>query len=54
MEKEIKWVICPVCQSKTRLKIRQDTVISNFLLFCPKCRQENLINVRNFQIEVIG
>lgn len=52
-EKETKWVICPVCHNKTRLKLRRDTVMNNFLLYCPKCRQENLINAKNFQIEVI-
>ncbi len=53
MEQEMRWVICPVCNNKTRIKLRKDTVINNFLLFCPKCRQERLINVREFQIEVI-
>ncbi|MGN0512989.1 MAG: cysteine-rich KTR domain-containing protein [Lachnospiraceae bacterium] len=52
-EMEIKWVICPVCHNKTRVKVREDTVIKNFLLYCPKCRQENLINISNFQIDVI-
>ena len=52
-EIEIKWVICPVCHNKTRVKVREDTVIKNFLLYCPKCRQENLINISNFQIDVI-
>ena len=26
---EINWVLCPVCGSKTRLKIREDTVLEN-------------------------
>ena len=25
----------------------------DFPLFCPKCRQERIINARNFQIEII-
>ncbi|MDE7324171.1 MAG: cysteine-rich KTR domain-containing protein [Lachnospiraceae bacterium] len=53
MEQEMRWVICPVCSNKTRVKLRKDTVIHNFLLYCPKCRQERLINVKEFQIEVI-
>lgn len=53
MEQEMRWVFCPVCNNKTRLKLRRDTVIHNFLLYCPKCRQERLINVREFHIEVI-
>ena len=33
------WILCPVCGSKTRLKIREDTVLENFPLYCPKCKQ---------------
>ena len=29
------------------------TVLRDFPLFCPKCRQERIINARNFQIEII-
>jgi uncharacterized protein YbaR (Trm112 family) len=50
----MKWMICPVCHGKTRLKLRKDTVIHNFQLYCPKCRQENLINVKDFQVEVVN
>lgn len=35
--------MCPVCGNKTRLKIREDTELKKFPLYCPKCRQENLI-----------
>lgn len=41
-------MICPVCKSKTRIKIRLDTVLENFPLFCPKCKQETLISVKNY------
>ena len=30
---ETKWVLCPVCRSKTRLKIRVNTELKNFPLF---------------------
>ena len=53
MKKEIEWVKCPVCHSKTRVKIRDDTVLEKFPLFCPKCRQETLINVKSLKIVVI-
>lgn len=43
---KVEWVFCPVCENKTRIKIRHDTVLENFPLFCPKCKQETLINVR--------
>ncbi|MXP76565.1 conjugal transfer protein [Lachnospiraceae bacterium WCA-9-b2] len=48
-----EWIHCPVCENKTRLKIRADTELKNFPLYCPKCRQETLIEVKNLQITVI-
>ncbi|MDD4370473.1 MAG: cysteine-rich KTR domain-containing protein [Anaerostipes sp.] len=47
------WLLCPICQNKTRLKLRADTVLDNFLLFCPKCKKETLVNVREFKTEII-
>ena len=52
MEKE-QWLLCPICQNKTRIKLREDTELKNFPLFCPKCRQETLINVRQLNTTVI-
>ena len=52
MEKQL-WVICPVCNNKTRTKIRNDTELINFPLFCPKCKHESLIKVKNLQVTVI-
>ena len=49
----VEWVLCPACKSKTRIKIRPDTVLENFPLFCPKCKQETLINVRELKTSVI-
>ena len=48
-----KWVLCPVCGNKTRIKIRENTVLLNFPLFCPKCRQEQLINVQQLIVTII-
>jgi uncharacterized protein YbaR (Trm112 family) len=48
-----KWIICPVCRSKTRVKIREDTELANFPLFCPKCKNESLINVKQSEISII-
>ena len=53
MQEERKWLLCPVCDSKTRLKIRLDTVLENFPLYCPKCKQEMLINVDKLNTTVI-
>ena len=41
------------CGNKTRNKIREDTVLKNYPLYCPKCRQETLIEVENLQVTVI-
>lgn len=48
-----QWILCPVCNNKTRIKIRDDTELINFPLYCPKCRQETLINVEQLNISVI-
>ena len=51
--KKQQWILCPVCGSKTRDRIRQDTVLRNYPLYCPKCKQETLIEVSNLKITVI-
>ncbi len=48
-----EWILCPVCGNKTRVKVRDDTVLENFPLFCPKCKQEMLINVSQLNISLI-
>ena len=49
----MEWVTCPVCERKTRIKIRPDTILENFPLFCPKCKKETLICVKQLNISVI-
>ncbi len=44
------WVFCPICNNKTRTKIRNDTELINFPLFCPKCKQETIINMKRGNI----
>ena len=48
--KEEQWILCPVCQSKTRLKMRPETEAVFLPLFCPKCKQETLIHVRGRKV----
>ncbi|NBI58473.1 hypothetical protein D3Z53_10445 [Lachnospiraceae bacterium] len=48
-----KWLHCPTCSNKTRLQIRKDTELKNFPLYCPKCKQENLIDVKGLEITII-
>ena len=45
MDKQL-WVLCPICNNKTRTKVREDTELIKFPLFCPKCKTETLINMR--------
>lgn len=47
-----EFILCPVCKNKTRLKMREDTELKNFPLFCPKCKQETLISVKQLKIEI--
>lgn len=48
-----EWILCPICGNKTRLRIRNDTILENFPLYCPKCKQETLINIQKFNMSVI-
>ena len=48
-----QWVLCPVCGNKTRTKIRKDTKLINVPLYCPKCRKESLINVKNQIVTIV-
>ena len=48
-----EWILCPVCGNKTRLQIREDTELKNFPLYCPKCKQESLIEAKDLQVTVV-
>ena len=52
MEKT-KWIICPECGEKTRVKIKKTTIMKDFLLYCHHCKKEFTVDVENFIIEVI-
>lgn len=47
-----EWIVCPVCGRKTHNKIREDTELKKFPLYCPKCKQETVISVKNFIVSV--
>lgn len=53
MKRETEWIRCPVCGNKTRDRIRKDTVLKNYPLYCPKYKQETLIEAENLKITVI-
>ena len=48
-----EWIRCHVCGAKTRDRIREDAVLKNYSLYCPKCKQETLIEAKNLQVTVI-
>ena len=53
MNVDEEWLLCPVCNSKTRIRLREDTVLENFQLYCPKCKHETLIAVHQLNMSVI-
>lgn len=53
MEKKIEWIKCPVCGNKTRNMVRQDTVLRKFPLFCPKCKNETIIDLSDFVMKIV-
>ena len=52
-EMKNRWIMCPCCKGKTRIKIREDTELYKFPLFCPKCKREQIIIVQQLKVTVI-
>lgn len=50
---ESTWILCPTCLSKTRTKVYKKTKLLNFPLYCPKCKQEKIINVDSYKLTII-
>ena len=46
-----KWILCPVCKAKTRTQILDDTGLKHFPLFCPKCKENFIINVKDHIVD---
>ena len=46
------WIHCPGCGCRTRTRIRPDTALKNFPVFCPKCRREFIIDAENEKIRL--
>ncbi len=49
-----EWLLCPVCGNKTRTRVSNETVLEKFPLYCPKCKQETIVNVRQLNIIIIN
>lgn len=50
---KLEWVFCPICENKTRNQIREDTILLNFPLYCPKCKRETLVKAKYLKVTVI-
>lgn len=51
--KDTQWILCPICNNKTRIKVREDTELKNFPLYCPKCKKESLIEVKDLKTKKV-
>lgn len=45
-----RWISCPVCGSKTRVRVYWDTVLVHFPLYCAKCKTETRVDVVQFKM----
>lgn len=48
-----KTIPCPICGNKTRNRMREDTELKNFPIYCPKCKKESLIDVKGMQVKKV-
>ena len=51
--REERWLLCPLCGGKTRSRVRADTILFRYPLYCPKCRRETLVQVQQFHMTVL-
>ena len=47
---ETRWVRCPNCFGKSRVKVYEDTVLVRFPLYCPKCKSEFKVDIVKFKM----
>ena len=50
-----EWVYCPVCGNKTRLRLREDTVLTSFsCYFVRNSKKESLIDAKEYVVKAIN
>ncbi len=54
MTTQYQWVLCPICGGKTRTKIRPDTEAKNLIVFCPKCKNESVVDIKDMESKAVG
>lgn len=50
---DLEFLRCPACGGKTRDKLRPDTELKSFPLFCPKCHLECVVDVKELRVTVL-
>ena len=50
---EGKWLYCPKCNKKTKVKVYKRTKLEYFPLFCSWCKIETVVNVKNYTVVVV-
>lgn len=45
-------IACPFCKKDTNIRIHHDTVLLNYPLICPHCKQECTIGIVNRKMVV--
>ena len=53
MQELTQWIKCPKCGEKTRVKIKETTIMKDFPLFCTWCKKETLIHVEKYIIKEV-
>ena len=47
-----QFLLCPRCGRKTRTLVREDTELTRFPLFCPKCRYACVVAFKQGNLEI--
>ena len=47
-------LLCPICKGKTRTKALKETTMTHYPLFCPKCKNETLVDVENLNVTEVS
>lgn len=40
------WLFCPCCRKKKLLRLEEKTMVFGLPVYCPRCRQETIINIK--------
>ena len=46
------WLKCPSCGRNTKTKVREDTALIHFPLYCHWCKKEFLVNLFDMKLYV--